>query len=41
MNTILENVEEILEGIELQVADLPVYDVPDYLPEAPQSGPGC
>jgi hypothetical protein len=43
VNTILENVEEILEGIEPVDADLPVYDLPDYLPrmEVHQSGPGC
>jgi len=45
VNTILENVEEILDGIELDVIDMPVYDVPDYLPAVEGSngtgGGGC
>ena len=39
MNTILENVEEILDGIELEVIDMPVYDLPEYLPKT--RGGGC
>ena len=33
MNTILENVEEILDGTDLEDVDLPVYDLPDFLPQ--------
>jgi len=35
MNTILENIEEILDGIEqeLEVIDMPVYDFPDTTPK--------
>ena len=29
MNTILENVEQILDGIEVEVIDMPVDDLPD------------
>jgi hypothetical protein len=32
VNTILDNIEEILDGIDLEVIDMPVYDLPDYLP---------
>ena len=32
MDTILASVEEILAGIELDAADVPVSDIPDYLP---------
>jgi hypothetical protein len=38
MNTILENVEATLDGIELEVVDLPVYDLPDYLPRMDGNG---
>jgi hypothetical protein len=44
MNTILDTVEEILDGIELEVVDMPVYDIPDYLPRMCNgggSGSGC
>ena len=33
MNTILETVEEILDGTKPEAADMPVYDLPDYLPQ--------
>jgi hypothetical protein len=33
VNTILETVEEILDGTELEDVDMPVYDLPDYLPQ--------
>lgn len=32
MNTILDDIEEILDGIDLEIIDMPVYDLPDYLP---------
>jgi len=42
VNTILENVEEILDGIELEVIDMPIYDLPDTLPRMDGgTGPGC
>jgi hypothetical protein len=40
VNTILENVEEILDGTDLDVIDMPVYDVPDYLPAVVEAGNG-
>jgi len=40
VNTILENVEEILDGFELEVIDMPVYDLPDTTPKMGGSG-GC
>jgi hypothetical protein len=43
VNTILENVEEILDGIALEEVDMPVYDLPDYLPrmDGDNGPPGC
>jgi hypothetical protein len=40
MNTILENVEEILAGAELEVVDVLVNDIPDYLPRMQRDGNG-
>jgi len=40
VNTILVNVEQILDGIELEVIDMPVYDLPDYLPRMDGTGSG-
>jgi hypothetical protein len=38
MNTILDNIEEILDGVELEVIDMPVFDLPDTLPKMGGSG---
>jgi hypothetical protein len=41
VNTILDNIEEILDGIDLEVIDMPVYDLPDYLAHTADGGGGC
>ena len=44
MNTILESVEQILGGIELEDVDMPVYDLADSLHQRDgqgTSGVGC
>jgi hypothetical protein len=41
MNTILDNIEEILDGVELEVIDMPVYNLPDYLPRMDGGGSGA
>lgn len=43
MNDTVENVEEILAGFELEIIDVPVFDLPDYLPRmgGGGSGGGC
>jgi hypothetical protein len=44
VNTILENVEQILDGIALEDVDMPVYDLTEYLPQMSKQAtrdPGC
>jgi hypothetical protein len=42
MNTILEQVELTLDGVKPGVVDVPVDDIPDYLPRMDGGGtPGC
>lgn len=33
MNTILQSVEEILDGTKPEAIDMPAYVLPDYLPQ--------
>jgi hypothetical protein len=40
MNTILESVEQILGGIELEDVDMPVYDLADSLHQRDGQGTG-
>jgi hypothetical protein len=32
MRNTLENIEEALKGFEMEIIDMPVFDLPDYLP---------
>jgi hypothetical protein len=40
MNATLEHVEEILDGIEPDLADVPAGEIPDYLPRMDGTGGG-